>query len=336
MQERIGHGGDGKECPGQVERLSGAGYEFVGKSAHSAVKVCLWVKNSLVGAGSCYKNKFYGIQSERCVQFSPSMRACTQKCVFCWRDNSDYGPAWEGAVDEPSEIAKGAIMAQLHQIVGFKGNPKVPREKWERAQKPLHAAVSLSGEPTMYPRIGELIREFHSLGLTTFLVSNGTRPEVLERLERENALPTQLYISLAAFDEISHNEILLPQEGGTWEKFLRSLDYLKNISGKTRTVMRMTVIRGISAGDGAAAGFSELITRGAPDYVEVKGYMHVGPSINRLGREAMPNQEEINGFARKIAERTGYIYTDEHAPSIVTLLCRDDGAKGNRFLKIRG
>ncbi len=322
--------------PERYAKLESSGTEFIGSHGHSAVKVCQWSKHALTGKGSCYKNKFYGIQSERCVQFSPSMAACTQKCIFCWRDNSDYGPVWKGGVDAPKEIAAEAINAQLHQLNGFLGNPKVTKEKWDNSQKPKHVAISLSGEPTMYPRLGELIKEFHSMGLTTFLVSNGTRPEILKGLESSGALPTQLYISLAAFDEISHNGILLPQEEGTWEAFLSSLDYLKTAGGKTRTVMRMTVMKGISMDEGAACGFSELILRGAPDYVEVKGYMHVGKSTDRLTRASMPNQKEVGEFAQVLAQKTGYIVADEHAASIVTLLCRDEIAKKDRFLKFTG
>lgn len=40
-------------------------YGVVGR--HSAVKVCEWTKKSLVTGNSCYKQKFYGIQSHRCL-----------------------------------------------------------------------------------------------------------------------------------------------------------------------------------------------------------------------------------------------------------------------------
>jgi tRNA wybutosine-synthesizing protein 1 len=46
-------------------------------------------------------------------------------------------------------------------------------------------AISLTGEPTLYRHIDELIRIFHKKGLTTFLVSNGTNPSALARLSEE-------------------------------------------------------------------------------------------------------------------------------------------------------
>ena len=36
------------------------------------------------GRGGCYKHTFYGIESHRCMETTPSL-ACANKCVFCWR-----------------------------------------------------------------------------------------------------------------------------------------------------------------------------------------------------------------------------------------------------------
>lgn len=36
------------------------------------------------GRGGCYKHTFYGIESHRCMEATPSL-ACANKCVFCWR-----------------------------------------------------------------------------------------------------------------------------------------------------------------------------------------------------------------------------------------------------------
>ena len=44
---------------------------------HSAVKLCGWLKESLVHGRNCYKQDFYGIQSHRCLQMTPSINECT-------------------------------------------------------------------------------------------------------------------------------------------------------------------------------------------------------------------------------------------------------------------
>lgn len=58
------------------------GYRIVG--SHSGVKLCRWTKSMLRGRGGCYKHTFYGIESHRCMETTPSL-ACANKCVFCWR-----------------------------------------------------------------------------------------------------------------------------------------------------------------------------------------------------------------------------------------------------------
>ena len=58
------------------------GYRVVG--SHSGVKLCRWTKSMLRGRGGCYKHTFYGIESHRCMETTPSL-ACANKCVFCWR-----------------------------------------------------------------------------------------------------------------------------------------------------------------------------------------------------------------------------------------------------------
>jgi tRNA wybutosine-synthesizing protein 1 len=42
----------------------------------------------LRGRGGCYKHTFYGIESHRCMEATPSL-ACANKCVFCWRHHSN-------------------------------------------------------------------------------------------------------------------------------------------------------------------------------------------------------------------------------------------------------
>jgi hypothetical protein len=58
--------------------------------SHSGVKLCRWTKSMLRGRGGCYKHAFYGIESHRCMEATPSL-ACANKCVFCWRHHTNPG-----------------------------------------------------------------------------------------------------------------------------------------------------------------------------------------------------------------------------------------------------
>ncbi|ADI72938.1 Wyosine base formation domain protein [Methanohalobium evestigatum Z-7303] len=287
--------------------LKNQGYSLVGN--HSAVKTCLWLKRSIKDEGACYKSRFYGIKSHCCIQMTPTL-LCNQKCIHCWRPTEIEVPAPE-EWDSPVEIMGSSIYAQRKLISGFGGS--APRERWMEANKPEHAAISLSGEPTLYPYLPELIDEFTKEGITTFVVTNGTRPEMITRIR-----PTQLYLSLDAPDKNTYLEVCNPESPELWENIKKSLSNL--YSKDVRTVVRITLIKGVNMYN--PEGFAELINTAKPDFVEIKAYMHLGFSRGRLSRESMPSHDEVYAFASKIADYLDYEVADNVEISRVVLLSR--------------
>jgi tRNA wybutosine-synthesizing protein 1 len=220
-------------------------------------------------------------------------------------------PKW----DSPEEIVNGSIEAQIKILSGYRGNPKTNMQKFKEALTPKHAAISLTGEPTLYEPIGELIQTFHRRGFTTFLVSNGTVPSSLKNLSQE---PTQLYISVCAPDKETFKNVCRPQIPKAWEKLKETLAFLPSF--KCPTVMRITLVRGLNMKN--VEGYTKLIGEAAPTYVEPKAYMYVGFSRLRLGYEHMPTYKEIREFAEKLATETGYNIIDESVDSRVVLLSK--------------
>jgi tRNA wybutosine-synthesizing protein 1 len=220
-------------------------------------------------------------------------------------------PAW----DSPEEIVEESIKAQLEILSGYKGNPETIQKKFKEALTPRHAAISLTGEPTLYRHIGELIQTFHRRGFTTFLVSNGTVPSALARLDEE---PTQLYISVCAPDEEAFKHVCRPQIPRAWGKLNQTLGLLPSF--KCPTVIRITLVRGLNMKN--IKGYAKLIEKANPTYIEPKAYMHVGFSRLRLGYECMPNHREIREFAMQIAKETSYNIIDESQESRVVLLSK--------------
>lgn len=316
MPERLEKLGNSVIPAEELSGLERAGYRFVGEHKHSAVEVCRWTRKSILGKGFCYKQKFYnklhGIESHRCLQMTPSLPFCDHKCVFCWRNTDLTYPSWEGPHDEPAEILDDAIEAQRLLLSGFKGNPDADRRKWEEAQDPTLCAISLAGEPTIYPEIGELIAECKRRGMAAFLVTNGQHPDVLKKIEE----PTQLYVSVVAPDEGTYQEVCRPQVSDGWERLNESLELIPSFG--CRKVLRLTLVKGLNLKD--PAGYAELIEKARPDFVEPKGYMFVGYSRQRLRMENMPSYEEIKNFAEELARETGYEIADESEPSRVVLL----------------
>lgn len=225
--------------------------------------------------------------------------------------------------DDPKLLVEEFIKAQRELLIGFKGYEGTNLEKLEEAMNPKHAAISLAGEPTLYPKIDELIEEFHRRGITTFLVSNGTMPEVLENMKN---LPTQLYISLSAPSKDIYEKVCNPLLKDCWERLNRSLEIFRTI--KTRRVIRLTLARGLNMTN--VKGFSKLIEKADPQFVECKAFMSVGFARKRLAYEAMPLHNEIFEFSKKLSEELNYKIIDEKKDSRVVLL-----GKSEKGLKIK-
>ena len=287
------------------------GYGLVGN--HSACKICHWTKEAIRGKSVCYKQQFYGIQSHRCLQMTPAVDVCNHNCTFCWRAMDFTGGNMIDDPDEPQEMIDGLIEQQRKLIVGFKGSSTADMRKYEEAQDPNMAAISLSGEPTLYPKLGGLIEEFHKRDFTTFLVTNGTRPDVLRQITE----PTQLYVSLDAPTEEMYKKIDRPLIKGGWGALQESLQLFPSLD--CRKVVRLTLLRSNMV---EPEKYAKLISAASPDYVECKAYMHVGFSRKRLPHEEMPLHQEIEDFSARLSEELGYTVKDRKEDSRVVLLSR--------------
>lgn len=144
--------------------------------------------------------------------------------------------------------------------------------------------------------------------MTSFLVTNGTNPEALMDIN-----PTQLYISINAADEETYRKI---SRGDAWDRILESLEIMRDLS--CRTVIRITLIRGMNTSNPEA--YAKILDIAEPDFIEVKAYMHLGRSRDRLTRDVMPSHDEIVNFATKLGDAIGYHLQDQIRLSRVALL----------------
>ncbi|MCJ2534253.1 MAG: 4-demethylwyosine synthase TYW1, partial [Candidatus Thermoplasmatota archaeon] len=69
--------------------------------------------------------------------------------------------------------------------------------------------------------LGEFFELCHRRNITTFLVTNGTTPKILEKLDH---LPTQLYVSVVAPDKEAYKKICSPLISDGWGKLNRTLE----------------------------------------------------------------------------------------------------------------
>lgn len=305
------------------EMLKKQHYALVGK--HSAVQVCSYAKQSLREKDFCYKQKFYGINSHRCCQCAPSVMWCEHRCLFCWRPiECNLGTKMK-EIEKPEKIIDGCIKAQRKLLSGFGGSAN--RQKWKEALDPKHFAISLSGEPTLYKKLPELLKILKKQGKTSFVVSNGENPEMIKKIN-----PTQLYISMFAPNESLFKKISCSCYKDCWKRYLKTLKILKQKSKQTRTVLRITLIKEKNMIE--PENYAKLIKIAFPNFIEVKAYMNIGFSRDRLKRENMPSHLEVKNFTKKILKNLkGYKMIDEKENSRVILL--SNGRK-EKLIKYQG
>jgi tRNA wybutosine-synthesizing protein 1 len=251
---------------------------------------------------------------------SPSLFSCSQQCLFCWRAQSgDLQLEWDEMKptkwDTAEDIVYGSLKAQEAILSGYNGNPKVSWRKLTEARTPRHVAISLTGEPTLYGPLPELIRIFHSKGFTTFLVTNGTMPSRLSTLSQE---PTQLYVSVCAPNEKEYKRICRPHFPEAWKNLNETLAVLDSF--RCPTVIRITLVKKHNMK--SIDEYARLVEKANPTYVEAKAYMHIGFSTMRLSYASMPDHKEVYEFAARLAELTGYRIVDDSPDSRVVLLSK--------------
>ncbi|KAI4103749.1 MAG: hypothetical protein LQ339_004081 [Xanthoria mediterranea] len=301
--------------------LTKQGYTIIG--SHSGVKICRWTKSALRGRGSCYKYSFYGIKSHLCMETTPSL-SCSNKCVFCWRHGTNpVGTSWRWKVDPPDMIFEGAKEAHVKKIKMMRGVPGVRAERFQEAMRIRHCALSLVGEPIFYPHINEFLRLLHAERISSFLVCNAQHPEQLAALGKV----TQLYVSIDASNKESLRKVDRPLHRDFWERFLQCLDIIRAKRFEMRTVFRLTLVKGFNVED-EAEGYAELVARGLPCFVEVKGVTYCGTSSSAgagLTMQNVPFYGEVVAFVEALNAAMGrrgleYGIAAEHAHSCCILI----------------
>jgi tRNA wybutosine-synthesizing protein 1 len=234
------------------------------------------------------------------MQFSPAAVFCENNCIYCWRpmEFMKILEMEDGGVNSPEEIFKNLSNLRKKLLSGFLGNSLVNKDKFFEGNVPNHFAISLSGEPMLYPKLPDLVKFLRNLPKTKsiFVVSNGQEPEMAEKLQKKDALPTQLYLSMNAPDELLFDKINKPRHKDGWERHLKSLEILSKL--KTRRVSRLTMIKGLNTN--SFKNYSELIKMANPHFVEVKAYMFLGYSRRRLEMKNMPSHQEVSGYGEKL------------------------------------
>lgn len=228
-------------------------------------------------------------------------------------------------IDEPGMIIEELIKKRKVLMSGIGGAEDVNKIGFDESFKkfPSHWAISLSGEPTIYPKLGKMIsllrkeKEVRSI----FLVTNGQEPRAIASLKRQNALPTQFYVSISAPNRSLFKKLNRSIYRNGWARLQKTLSMLRKL--RCRTVIRFTLMQGINDLDDYVRECAEMFESAQPDFVEVKAYMYLGLSRKRLKQENMPSHDYVKQWTKKLARvLKSYKIESEDVQSRIVLLKR--------------
>ncbi|CAG9568255.1 conserved hypothetical protein [Leishmania major strain Friedlin] len=274
------------------QNLEKQGYRLVG--SHSGVKLCRWTKSMLRGRGGCYKHTFYNINSSQCMEMTPSL-ACANKCVFCWRHHTNPISRHFRWKQDPPELLIAQGMAGHYQMIKqMRGVPGVTPERLATAMQIRHCALSLVGEPIMYPQINGFCELLHQHRISSFMVTNAQFPEQL----RDLTPVVQLYLSIDAPTPEELKRIDRPLFEDYWD---RCLSCVKELAKKQqRTVFRLTLVNQYNTENVKA--YADLVEMGQPDFIEVKGVTYCGTSSSSTlnMKDNVPRHDEVVDFCKAL------------------------------------
>ena len=225
------------------------------------------MKKSVRDEGECYKAKFYGISSHLCCQMTPSLGYCPKSCIYCWRPHEfTLGKTIKSGkgLDLPEKILEGCFEGQKKLASGFGGFEGTNQKKLKESQTPKHFAISLSGEPFSYPNLNQFVKLLKQKNKSVFIVTNGMFPEKLKKIEP----PTQLYLSLDSPNKELFKKITGCSFKDGWQRLIKSLKVMKSLKNKTRTALRLTLIKDVNMIE--PENYAALIKLADPMFVEVK------------------------------------------------------------------
>merc|ERR1712232_1097746 len=214
-------------------------------------------------------------------------------------------------------IVREGIANHQKMIRECKGIPGVKPDRYNEAMTVKHCALSLVGEPIMYPRINEMLKDLHDRRISTFLVTNAQFPEAIHSL----APVTQLYVSCDAAAPHELKAIDRPLFADFWERYLESLRAIRE--KRQRTVYRLTLVKDKNMSTPEA--YAKLVALGEPDFIEIKSVTFCGESkASSLTMGNVPWHEEVRTFAEAMLSYEGldadYELACEHQHSCIVLI----------------
>lgn len=242
------------------------------------------------------------------------MYVCVLMCS--WRHHTNpVGKEWRWQVDNPEMILENGIANHRKMINEMRGVPGVLPERLTEANTVRHCALSLVGEPIMYPHINQFVKLLHEENISSFLVTNAQFPDRIRDMDPV----CQLYVSIDASTQESLKAVDRPLFPDFWERFIGSLEALK---GKLqRTVYRMTLVKTFNMKE--VVEYAKLVRIARPTFIEIKGMTFCGKNnASGITLRDVPLHQEVKAFGEQLCQYLDGTYqlACEHAHSCCILI----------------
>jgi wyosine [tRNA(Phe)-imidazoG37] synthetase (radical SAM superfamily) len=201
-------------------------------------------------------------------------KTCSFDCIYC-----ELGPTTCRTIDAVDRIDPGAVLAELQSFLAA------------HPGKIDFLTLSGSGEPTLHPELGSLIRELkRRYSLPVALITNGSllfRPEVLEQVRAADLVIP----SLDAVDPETLAAVNRPHPALDLDSLLAGLQALGRLPG-SRIWLEILFIKGLNDHPDQVERFKQAIEKINPEKVQINTV--VRPPVEAWARPLeMPRLAQI-------------------------------------------
>ena len=192
-------------------------------------------------------------------------------------------------IDEEISCCIGSREEMRNLINAVLTNPDDIMQAHGEAMIPNHAAISLDGEPLLYPKLSGFIEEFRKRNMTSFVVTNSTLPHIVENLD---SLPSQMYFTLPATNEKLYKKVCRPMIKNGWNNIMKTMDLIESLN--TRTLIRLTAVKELNINEELVKDYIKIIEKANPNFFEIKGFTLQAKAL--LIKERMNSLNPLSSF----------------------------------------
>jgi pyruvate formate lyase activating enzyme len=167
-------------------------------------------------------------------------------------------------------------------------------------QKYLDAVCFTGGEPLLHPDIAELFKKIKAQGFLIKLDTNGTNPELLQKLVEDKLVDYVAMDIKAPLDWMSYHKVIRVDDESLMKKIKQSVEFLLNLDKRIDYEFRTTVVPKLIKLKDIETIAKQL--KGAQSY-SIQQFMNSGKMLDNSFAKVKPYKKENLLEACEIAKK---------------------------------